>query len=145
MKNRLRIPSFLSAAQAEQAVHHIRDVLIDTLLVSASALTAMILSAALAREAAPAAGRVLVVVFLAVTTVVGGWLTGQWITGGIGPDSVHPGYFLPTATGAPDRRARRRPGKPACAGRGFVRDRRHLLAPAGFDDLEPAAYPARAA
>lgn len=67
--------------------------------VSASALTAMILSATLAREAAPAAGRVLVVVFLAVTIVIGGWLTGQWITGGIDPDSVHPGYFLPTAAG----------------------------------------------
>ena len=30
---------------------------------------------------------------------VGGWLTGQWITGGIDPDAVHPGYFLPTAAG----------------------------------------------
>ena len=67
--------------------------------VSASALTAMILSAALAREAAPAAGRVLVIVFLAVTIAIGGWLTGQWLTGGIDPDSVHPGYFLPTAAG----------------------------------------------
>jgi tellurite resistance protein len=67
--------------------------------VSASALTAMILSAALAREAAPAAGRVLVVVFLAVTIGLGGWLTGQWMTGGIEPDAVHPGYFLPTAAG----------------------------------------------
>ena len=66
--------------------------------VSASALTAMILAAALAKEAF-AAGRVLVVVFLAVTIVLGGWLTGQWITGGIEPDSVHPGYFLPTAAG----------------------------------------------
>ena len=67
--------------------------------VSAAALTAMILSAALARDAAPAAGRVLVVVFLAVTIAIGGWLTGQWMTGGIEPDSVHPGYFLPTAAG----------------------------------------------
>jgi tellurite resistance protein len=67
--------------------------------VSASALTAMILSAALAKEAAPAAGRVLVIVFLAVTIALGGWLTGQWMTGGIEPDSVHPGYFLPTAAG----------------------------------------------
>jgi tellurite resistance protein len=67
--------------------------------VSAAALTAMILSAALAKDAAPAAGRVLVVVFLAVTVALGGWLTGQWLTGGIDPDSVHPGYFLPTAAG----------------------------------------------
>jgi tellurite resistance protein len=66
--------------------------------ISASLLTAMILSAALAKEAF-AAGRVLVVVFLAVTIAIGGWLTGQWMTGGIEPDSVHPGYFLPTAAG----------------------------------------------
>src|SRR5271154_1082937 len=66
--------------------------------VSASALTAMLLSAALAKEAF-AAGRVLVIVFLAVTIGIGGWLQGQWMTGGIEPDSVHPGYFLPTAAG----------------------------------------------
>jgi tellurite resistance protein len=67
--------------------------------VSASALTAIILSAALAKDAF-AAGRVLVVVFLAVMVGLGGWLTGQWMTGGIEPDSVHAGYFLPTAAGA---------------------------------------------
>jgi tellurite resistance protein len=66
--------------------------------VAASALTAMLLAAALANDAF-AAGRVLVVVFLAVTIAIGGWLTGQWMTGGIQPDSVHPGYFLPTAAG----------------------------------------------
>jgi tellurite resistance protein len=66
--------------------------------ISSSALTAMILSATLA-SAAFAAGRVLVIVFLAVTIALGGWLTGQWMTGGIDPDLVHPGYFLPTAAG----------------------------------------------
>jgi tellurite resistance protein len=66
--------------------------------VSVSALTAMLLSAALVKDAF-AAGRVLVIVFLAVTVGLGGWLTGQWMTGGIEPDSVHPGYFLPTAAG----------------------------------------------
>jgi tellurite resistance protein len=66
--------------------------------VSASALTAMLLAAALAKDA-PAAGRVLVIVFLAITIAIGGWLTGQWMTGGVDPDSVHPGYFLPTAAG----------------------------------------------
>jgi tellurite resistance protein len=66
--------------------------------VSASALTAMILSAALAQHAFTA-GQVLVIVFLAVTIGLGGWLTGQWMTGGIDPDSVHTGYFLPTAAG----------------------------------------------
>jgi tellurite resistance protein len=66
--------------------------------ISSSALTAMILSATLA-SAAFAAGRVLVIVFLAVTIALGGWLTGQWMTGGIDPDLVHPGYFLPPAAG----------------------------------------------
>jgi tellurite resistance protein len=66
--------------------------------VSASALTALLLAADLAKDAF-AAGRVLVIVFLAVTVGLGGWLTGQWMTGGIEPDSVHPGYFLPTAAG----------------------------------------------
>ena len=66
--------------------------------ISASALTAMLLSAALAREAFTA-GRVLVIVSLAVTVGLGGWLTGQWLTGRADPHSVHPGYFLPTAAG----------------------------------------------
>jgi tellurite resistance protein len=67
--------------------------------VSAAALTAMLLAAALAHDAF-AAGRVLVIVFLAITIGIGGWLTGQWMTGGIEPDSLHPGYLLPTAAGA---------------------------------------------
>ena len=66
--------------------------------ISASALTAMLLAAALAKDAF-AAGRVLVIVFLAVTIGIGSWLTGQWMTGGIELDSVHPGYLLPTAAG----------------------------------------------
>jgi tellurite resistance protein len=66
--------------------------------VSASALTAMLLAAALAQDAFTA-GRVPVIVCLAVTIGIGGWLTGQWMNGGIEPDSVHPGYFLPTAAG----------------------------------------------
>jgi tellurite resistance protein len=66
--------------------------------VSAPALTAMILAAALAKDAFTA-GRVLVIVFLAITIGIGGWLTGQWMTGGIEPDSMHPGYLLPTAAG----------------------------------------------
>jgi tellurite resistance protein TehA-like permease len=42
---------------------------------------------------------VLVVVCLAATIALGGWLTGQWMTGGIEPDALHAGYFLPTAAG----------------------------------------------
>jgi len=63
-----------------------------------AAITAMLLAVALATVAFTA-GRVLVIVFLAVTTILGGWLTGHWMTGGIDQDAVHPGYFLPTVAG----------------------------------------------
>jgi tellurite resistance protein len=62
------------------------------------ALTAMLLAPALAPDAS-AAARILVVVFLAVTMAIGGWLTGQWMTGGIEPESVHPGYYLHATAG----------------------------------------------
>jgi tellurite resistance protein len=61
-------------------------------------ITAMMLGAALA-IASFAAGRALVVIFLAVTMCVGGWLGGQWIVGDLDPGSVHPGYYLPTVAG----------------------------------------------
>jgi tellurite resistance protein len=61
-------------------------------------ITAMVLSASLA-DYALGAGRVLVIVFLSVTIVAGGWLTGQWIAGDLDIDRVHPGYFLPTVAG----------------------------------------------
>ncbi len=66
--------------------------------VAVPAITAMMLGAALA-SVSFAAGRALVVIFLAVTVCVGGWLGGQWITGGLDPASVHPGYYLPTVAG----------------------------------------------
>ena len=66
--------------------------------VSLAVITPMILAAALA-TAAFTAGRVLVIVFLAVTVALGGWLTGQWIAGPLNQDSAHPGYYLPTVAG----------------------------------------------
>ena len=66
--------------------------------VSLAVITPMILAAALA-TAAFTAGRVLVIVFLAVTVALGGWLTGQWIAGDLNQDSAHPGYYLPTVAG----------------------------------------------
>jgi tellurite resistance protein len=62
------------------------------------AITAMILATALFPYAY-LAGRVLVGVFLAVTAVTGGMLTGQWIAAGVDRDAFHPGYFLPTVAG----------------------------------------------
>jgi tellurite resistance protein len=58
----------------------------------------MILAVALSRYAF-SAGRVLVVVLLALTVLLGGWLTGEWIYGGVPHDRVHPGYYLPTVAG----------------------------------------------
>lgn len=53
-----------------------------------------------AKPPAPrSAGRTLVVVFFAVTTVVGAWLEGQWTGGDLDQASVHPGYYLPTVAG----------------------------------------------
>ncbi|MFI5914014.1 hypothetical protein [Dactylosporangium sp. NPDC051541] len=46
-----------------------------------------------------AAGQWLFGVFAAATIVLAGWLTGQWILGGLDLDRLHPGYVLPTAAG----------------------------------------------
>jgi tellurite resistance protein len=61
-------------------------------------IIAMMLAAALA-SVSFAAGRVLVVIFLAVTVAVAGWLGGQWIAGDLDQASVHPGYYLPAVAG----------------------------------------------
>jgi tellurite resistance protein len=66
--------------------------------VSLAAIIPMILATALV-TAAFAAGRVLALIFLAVTYAYGGWLTGQWIAGEIPQEDSHPGYFLPTVAG----------------------------------------------
>jgi tellurite resistance protein len=62
------------------------------------AITAMMLAAALA-SVSFAAGRVLVVIFLAVTIAAAGWLGGQWIASDLDRTSVHPGYYLPSVAG----------------------------------------------
>ena len=48
---------------------------------------------------APAAGRWLFGVFAVVTVVLAGWMTGQWITGDLDLDKLHPGYVLPAVAG----------------------------------------------
>lgn len=58
----------------------------------------MILAVALSRFAF-SAGRVLVVVFLALAVLLGGWLTGEWIITDLPEDCAHPGYYLPTVAG----------------------------------------------
>ncbi|MET7419904.1 hypothetical protein [Dactylosporangium sp. NPDC005555] len=46
-----------------------------------------------------AAGQWLFGVFAIVTIVLAGWLTGQWIAGGLDLDKLHPGYVLPAVAG----------------------------------------------
>jgi len=58
----------------------------------------MLLSVALV-GVAPEAGRLLFGLFAACTLLLGGWLTGQWISDRIEFDALHPGYFLPTVAG----------------------------------------------
>src|SRR6516165_11113918 len=74
----------LVAAYAAQGWRQVLADLRDPVLgdfVPVAAITAMILGGALAAAApaAFAAGRILVLIFLAGTIVTGGWLTGQWI------------------------------------------------------------------
>jgi len=91
----------LVAAYAAQGPRRMLADLRDPVLTpfpSLGAITPMILAAALA-TAAITAGRILVIIFLAVTIGLGGWLTGQWIAGDLTQDSLHPGYYLPTVAG----------------------------------------------
>lgn len=66
--------------------------------VSVLVITGMLLASALSAFAF-GVGRILVALFLAVTILIGGWLTGQWILSDTPEVSFHPGYFLPTVAG----------------------------------------------
>src|SRR5258708_14625694 len=58
----------------------------------------MLLAAGLMPHA-PAAGRWLFGVFAAVTVVLAGWMTGQWIVEDLDLDRLHSGYVLPAVAG----------------------------------------------
>jgi tellurite resistance protein len=62
------------------------------------AVSGMLLALGLEPHAHEAA-KVLFLIFLAATVLLGGWLTGRWIAGPLDNDSIHPGYFLPTVAG----------------------------------------------
>jgi tellurite resistance protein len=74
-----------------------RDQILAPLL-SLAVITPMLISSALADYALTAA-KVLVSIFLALTVLYGGWLTGQWITRAVDQDAAYPGFFLPTVAG----------------------------------------------
>lgn len=48
----------------------------------------------------PHVAKVVFVVFLIATILVGGWLAGEWIVGDFTLAHTHPGYFLPTVAGS---------------------------------------------
>lgn len=92
----------LIAAYAAQRPARLRADLRDPVQAPFLALPStvgMILSASLATVAFTA-GQALVIVFLVITVVLGGWLFGQWVVGDIDHEQLHPGYFLPTVAGA---------------------------------------------
>jgi tellurite resistance protein len=62
-------------------------------------LTPMLIAAEGVHPLAPAAGQVLVDVFLVLTLLLGAWITGDWIVGPVERDRIHPGWFLPTVAG----------------------------------------------
>jgi tellurite resistance protein len=66
---------------------------------SLALITPMLLAGQGLYPRAAVAGRVLTDVFLVLTVLLGGWLTGQWIYGSVDLDRFHPGYFLPTVAG----------------------------------------------
>ncbi len=94
----LLLLGWLYAAQGPRRVlADLRDP-VQAPFLAVPAITAMMLAAALA-SVSFAAGRALLVIFLAVTIAVAGWLGGQWIAGDPDQASVHPGYYLPTVAG----------------------------------------------
>jgi tellurite resistance protein len=62
-------------------------------------LTPMLVAAEGVYPLAPAAGRVLVDLLVALTVLLGAWLTGDWILRPVERDTIHPGWFLPTVAG----------------------------------------------
>ena len=91
----------LVAWYASQGLGQLLRDLRDTVqgpFVSIAVIVPMLLAGVLARYAFTP-GRVLVVIFLALTIALGAYFTGQWIVGDMSPDAAHPGYFVPTVAG----------------------------------------------
>jgi tellurite resistance protein len=66
---------------------------------SVTMIVPMLLAAQGVFPIAPVAGRVLTDVFLALTVLLGSWLTSQWMYGPLDLNRFHPGYLLPTVAG----------------------------------------------
>ncbi|SNS73160.1 tellurite resistance protein [Asanoa hainanensis] len=80
----------------------VRADLTDNILspfIALALITPMLLAALGLRPRAATAALVVVLVFLSLTVLYGGWITGQWIYGPVDAPKIHPGYFLPTVAG----------------------------------------------
>ncbi|WP_415939899.1 TDT family transporter [Streptomyces sp. 039-1] len=66
--------------------------------VSLAAIMPMLLGVAL-EPYSPTAGKVIYIVGLVSTVIIGGWITGVWIRSDTKLAQWHPGYFLPTVGG----------------------------------------------
>ena len=66
---------------------------------SLAVITPMLAAAAGLYPLSHGAGTVVVDVLIAVTVILGGWFTGQWIYRPVPLAAMHPGYFLPTVAG----------------------------------------------
>jgi tellurite resistance protein len=85
------------ARTPEALAREISDPMLSPYL-SVPPITALLLAGGLFPHA-QTPGRVVALIAVAATVLLGGWLTGQWIAGALDPDGVHPGYFLPTVAG----------------------------------------------
>ncbi|MBX3098450.1 MAG: transporter [Salinibacterium sp.] len=61
-------------------------------------LVGMLLGAHLHRLV-PLAGTVLVIASIVAVALLAGWMLSFWVRGGLKPESLHPGYLLPTVGG----------------------------------------------
>jgi tellurite resistance protein len=62
-------------------------------------ITPMLLASGGLMPYSAGAAKVLTDIFLVLTVLFGGWISGQWIYAPADMDKMHPGYFLPTVAG----------------------------------------------
>jgi tellurite resistance protein len=66
---------------------------------SLSLITPLLLTAVGVAPYARGGATVVIDVLAAATLLMGAWFTSFWMRGGLEPDRLHPGYFLPTVAG----------------------------------------------
>lgn len=66
---------------------------------SLALITPLLLAAQWLYPHLPTFGAAVTLALIALTVLLGGWYTGQWIYSPVGVGTLHPGYFLPTVAG----------------------------------------------